>query len=151
MVTLENDLEKAKQSLSLKADFNLIDAFKIFDKYNLGELYRQDLENGLERLHVYFQRKDVDLFLKRYDLNHDNKLRFHEFTEALLTKDKLYADHLSHKKSNYLARRPEDAFTTLTRYELADTLKTMIRCEGYAEELRQNLSKRTYFTISGAF
>lgn len=33
MIFLEMDIEKSKQSLALKSDFNLYDAFRIFDKY----------------------------------------------------------------------------------------------------------------------
>ena len=34
LISIENQLESAKQSLSLKYDFNLFDAFRLFDKYN---------------------------------------------------------------------------------------------------------------------
>ena len=39
MVFLELDIEKSKQSLALKADFNLLDAFRLFDKFQIGELH----------------------------------------------------------------------------------------------------------------
>lgn len=33
LIDIELEGEKIKQSLSLKADFNIFDAFKIFDRY----------------------------------------------------------------------------------------------------------------------
>jgi hypothetical protein len=52
-IRIETDLENAKQSQSLKADFNLFDAFRLFDKHNIGYLYRSDLIEGLNRIGVY--------------------------------------------------------------------------------------------------
>ena len=46
LVFLETEQEKIKQSLALKADFNLYDAFKVFDKKNIGELTIIDIEYG---------------------------------------------------------------------------------------------------------
>lgn len=123
----------------MKSDFNLYDAFKIFDKYNLGELYKQDVEEGFNKLGVYAMRKEIDLFFKRYDSNNDHKLRYLEFSEAFTAKDSIYADHLLKKKSSYSADNPLDAFTYSTRIEFGDAIRCMLKCEGYAEEIRQNL------------
>jgi hypothetical protein len=34
LINIEMEIEKNKQTLSLKSDFNLFDAFRLFDKYN---------------------------------------------------------------------------------------------------------------------
>lgn len=36
MITNENDIEVAKQKLAEQGDFNLMDAFQMFDERNLG-------------------------------------------------------------------------------------------------------------------
>ena len=50
---IDSESEKAKQELSLKSDFNLFDAFRLFDKYTMGHIYANDLEDGLNKIGVY--------------------------------------------------------------------------------------------------
>ena len=96
-------------------------------------------------------KRELELLIKRYDTNNDYKLRYIEFVDALTPRDKIYADHLAGKKSNYLARDPEEAMSLRTKLEFGDTLKTMLKCEGYAEDLRAALGDRVNFSISAAF
>lgn len=53
MIFTETELEKQKQTLALKADFNLLDAFRLFDRSVAGEIYKYDLVEGFKRLGVY--------------------------------------------------------------------------------------------------
>ena len=96
-------------------------------------------------------KRELELLIKRYDTNNDYKLRYIEFVDALTPRDKIYADHLAGKKSNCLARDPEEAISLRTKLEFGDTLKTMLKCEGYAEDLRAALADRLNFSISAAF
>ena len=50
---IERDTEAAKIELALRPDFNLVDAFKIFDMKSLGGISKQDLMDGL-RLNLDF-------------------------------------------------------------------------------------------------
>ena len=52
-IRIEGDLETAKHNIALKHDFNLYDAFRLFDKYNLGYLTKYDLQDGLAKLGIY--------------------------------------------------------------------------------------------------
>jgi len=109
--------------LSLRSDFNLYDAFRLFDKNNNGYLYKFDLEDGLAKLRVYPSRTELNLFFKKYDRNQDGKLRFSEFSDAFTPKDKIYSESLNNKRSNYAALNPDDAFTLTTKFDYADTFK----------------------------
>lgn len=150
IISVELDIERVKQSLSLKADFNLYDLFKLFDKHQIGHIYKNEMEDGLNKLGVFPMRHELSLFFKKYDLNNNGKLRFGEFCKAFLPKDKIYADHLSNKHSNY-ARYPEDAFTSLTKLEIADAFRKHLRSENEVEEIRKRLQRRPLFNISEAF
>lgn len=82
---IERDIEAAKIDLALKADFNLVDAFKLFDIKSLGGIAKQDVMDGL-RLNLEFTEyrpDDVILFFKRYDrgLGH---ITFNGFGDAIL-------------------------------------------------------------------
>lgn len=46
---LEKDIEAAKIDLALKHDFNTIDAFRLFDRMNLGCITADDLMDGLRQ------------------------------------------------------------------------------------------------------
>jgi Ca2+-binding EF-hand superfamily protein len=83
MIFLEIDIEKAKQKLALKLDFNLFDAFRMFDKYSLGDITKLDFEEGLKKVGLYaISKKEIDLFFKRYDIDGDYKLKQNEFALA---------------------------------------------------------------------
>lgn len=86
-MTLELDLESLKQELSLLSDFNLLDAFKVFDFNSQGEIYRYDLEKGLNILGLYPARSEVETLFVRIDTNGDGRIRYLEFVDALNPKD----------------------------------------------------------------
>ena len=44
---LEKEIENAKINLAMRPDFNLFDAFKIFDQYNIGYFTHSDLKLSL--------------------------------------------------------------------------------------------------------
>ena len=44
---VERDIEAAKIDLALRPDFNLVDAFKMFDIKSLGGICKQDFMDGL--------------------------------------------------------------------------------------------------------
>jgi hypothetical protein len=87
-------------------------------------------------LGVFPLRHELSLFFKRYDRDSDLKLRFSEFCDAFLPKDKIYADHLNTKRANTEARRPEDAFSVDTKLELSEAFKKHLKCEGQNEDIR---------------
>jgi Ca2+-binding EF-hand superfamily protein len=47
-VFIERNIETIKIDLALKSDFNLSDAFRLFDVSGNGKMTQQDLSTGLE-------------------------------------------------------------------------------------------------------
>ena len=64
---LEKKIEKAKIQLSLKTDFNLIDAFRIFNESGNGSASIPDLQKGLSDLGLEVSNDELILFMKRFD------------------------------------------------------------------------------------
>ena len=61
-------LERAKIALAMRADFNLIDAFRVFDSEGKGWITGQQIVEGLHAgLRCYVQLQDVQLFLNVFD------------------------------------------------------------------------------------
>ena len=64
---LEKNIEKIKIQLSLKTDFNLIDAFRIFNESGTGSACIQDLIHGLKDLGLEVTNDEISLFMARFD------------------------------------------------------------------------------------
>ena len=75
-MTLEKELETAKIALVNRSDFNLEDAFRIFDTNSNRQLTHSELKYGLNDIGVFPSSADIDLYIKRYDSNHDGRLTF---------------------------------------------------------------------------
>lgn len=78
----ERDLEAAKINLAKRADFNLYDAFKIFDNISKGYITIADLREGLAAIGVFPSSSDMELYIKRYDKFNERKVRFSEFGDS---------------------------------------------------------------------
>lgn len=84
---LERKLERSKVDLSLRTDFNLIDAFRVFDQEGKGWVSATEIKEGLTHFNVFIQPEDISFFMKRYDKDEDGRLRYSEFCDAFLPTD----------------------------------------------------------------
>ena len=76
IISLDKDLEELKQTMSLKTDFNVIDAYKLFicnGEEKKGVSLRQ-LEETFGFFHMYPTREEMTLLMLHYDLDADGKL-----------------------------------------------------------------------------
>ena len=130
---IEKDLEKAKVNLALKPDFNIFDAFRIFDLNGNGYLTTSELRIGLQEIGVYASYDEVDLFFKRYDTNKNGRISFSEFASALIPTDPYYAAMVNRRSSNSVYLRkydPRDAcFQFSTRQDFKDLMRSHMRSE----------------------
>lgn len=64
---LETMVEQSKMALTLKDDFNMHDAFGLFDPGMKGSIEVTDIADGLSEIGVIPKNlRDVDLFVARY-------------------------------------------------------------------------------------
>jgi len=105
-IFLERELESAKIEAALKPDFNLLDAFKIFDTRGTGNISVQDIIMSLRDNIGFdnFTHDDVYLLFRRHDSNNDGKLNFTEFSNLLLPVSKEYAALLTDRPDFYMSR-----------------------------------------------
>lgn len=66
-MNLERELENAKISLTQTPDFNIFDAFRIFDMDSRGWISLTDLKIGLNEIGIYPDTEELKLFFQRYD------------------------------------------------------------------------------------
>jgi Ca2+-binding EF-hand superfamily protein len=149
----EQELETAKIALAQKHDFNLRDAFDIFDVPRYGQIDSYQLRSGLNAINVFPTSEEIDLFIQRYDKNGDRRLTFHEFQNAFLARDRYYSDMVTRRPSNYTPRpiRRDDCFLPNTAFEFQNMWRTHFRVESSGESLRQRLNSRPGFNCYEAF
>jgi hypothetical protein len=131
-IQIEKELENAKISLATRPDFNLYDAFRIFDVDAKGYVSYTDLKAGLSEIGVYPSFEELELFIKRYDTNHDNRLRFSEFSDAFTAQDAYYGGLVNKRISNDVRGRliaRDDCFYTDTKIEFRNVWRTHFRVE----------------------
>ena len=153
LCTQEQEIESAKVALAQKHDFNLRDAFDIFDVPRYGAIDSYQLRSGLNAINVFPTSEEIDLFIQRWDKNGDRRLTAHEFESAFLANDRYYADMVQRRPSNYTPRpiRRDDCFLPNTAFEFQNMWRTHFRVEGAAESLRQRLNGRPGFNSYEAF
>ena len=153
LCNLEQELETAKVNLAHKSDFNLYDAFNIFDQPRYGSISVHELQSGLNAIGVYPTYDECDLFITRYCKKGDRRLNFSEFSEAFLAHDSYYANMVNRRGSNYVPRviRRDDVFLPHTSFEFQSMWRTHIRVENANESLRQRLQSRPGFNMYEAF
>ena len=154
-IFLERELESAKIEAALKNDFNLLDAFKIFDSRGTGNISVQDIINSLREIlgFTQFTHDDVYLLFRRHDKNQDGKLNFTEFSNVVLPISKEYAALLTDRPDFYMSRQLpiSQFFNADTRAEFRNLWASLFKCERACEVLRASLRQRPYFNLKQAF
>jgi len=69
IVYIEREIESAKIDLALMTDFNIGDAFRMFDVNNFGEVSKQNLTGGLKINLGFtdFHADDINRFFNKID------------------------------------------------------------------------------------
>jgi Ca2+-binding EF-hand superfamily protein len=99
-ISLEKEIENAKISLVQRPDFNLFDAFRIFDIDAKGYINFIDLKEGLNAIGIFPATEELDLYIKRYDKNSDKRIRFSEFSDSFTPLDGYYGSLVNRRTSN---------------------------------------------------
>ena len=74
VISTETEIEQLKRDLALMSDFNLEDAFRIFERREQGYLNDLDIKYGLNFLEIFPQVDDITLVLKRFSSRQDQLL-----------------------------------------------------------------------------
>lgn len=119
IIFLERELESSKIDLALKSDFNLMDAFRLFDSRGYNFLSAEDLVHGLHNAldFTQFSQDDIYLLLRRADRLGRGRIDFHEFGEVFLPHSQEYAALVTDRPDYYIRRGCDVAhfFTCETR------------------------------------
>jgi Ca2+-binding EF-hand superfamily protein len=84
LMDVESNIENAKADLTNNPDFNVEDAFKLFDKNDKAHITEEDLKNGLNSLGLNPTDQDVKLLMKRFDLQKSGKINYADFFDMIV-------------------------------------------------------------------
>jgi len=152
-IQIEKELEVAKQDLSLRPDFNLLDFFRTFDVDGRGSISSGELSEGMKRYGIFANKEELYLLLRRFDKDNDGKLKFSDFTEAFTCKQQEYANLLNNRTpiNADLSLDIDQAFSEETKKSISRVLRMHLDNEGTTESLRQRLARRYNFNVHEAF
>ena len=151
-IKISREIERKKNELALKHDFNLIDAFRMFDKNDLGMITINDLEITLGFFAFYAPSDELYLLLKHFSHFQNSRLHFSDFSEMFSSSQEEYARILRNRPSiNAEGADRLMVFTRETQSLFFDTFRLLLNAESLAERVRQRLSRLPQFNIHQAF
>ena len=74
IISLEREIELAKQNLALRTDYNVFDTFRLFDKKGKGMISIAEIQQAFNELKIFPNKAELYLFIKRLDKDSDGKL-----------------------------------------------------------------------------
>ena len=119
MVQVEGSLEKKRRALALRSDFNIADAFKLFNsvKQNKKGIDCDDLAKILkDQLSLSFTKDEIFILFYCLDRDGDGFLNYQELSTAFTPKQHEYALLVESRKPFYgQFTSPKDYFKGETR------------------------------------
>lgn len=76
IVFLEREIERLKQDLALRPDFNLLDFFALFDGEEKGYLTNSEIKDMFKNIGCLMTKEQVLLILERYDRKKLGKIKY---------------------------------------------------------------------------
>lgn len=150
-IRLEKDLERQKIEITLREDYNLIDAFGLLDAQGKGYISPVEMRESLSELGLRCNIDEVHLVFEKFNTLGDGMLKYSEFSEAMMPQDQHYARLLGTKKLQFITKSGRCPFEqgTLQKYLLMWDM--IIQNEKAADSVRHRLFKRERFDMRSAF
>jgi Ca2+-binding EF-hand superfamily protein len=151
-ISLDRELESIRQELSLRADFTLMDAFKMIDESGKGYIASYDIEGILNYLSIPLYPDNVYLLIKHYDRDQDGKITFSDLCEMFTPRQREYSSLLNARfPANVSSTKRRKVFSIETQDKFSIALKLHLDIEGVSELIRQRLSSRPWFNTFDLF
>lgn len=110
---LDNRLDEVKVNLARSEDFNLQDAFRVFDDEGKGWVTSASMLAALTKLNIAATTEDLYNFMKRYDKLDSGRLKYSDFCDAFIPLDPVNANRLCRRQGrNLIAPNIDDIFSS---------------------------------------
>mmetsp|Transcript_31612 Transcript_31612/g.28759 ORF Transcript_31612/g.28759 Transcript_31612/m.28759 type:complete len:573 (-) Transcript_31612:843-2561(-) len=149
---VDRDLQTQLNELALRTDFNLLDAFRFFDKDGKGSVTKTEFKLGCNEFGLFPTYDEIYLVMRKYGNEHDQLMRYNDFATMLTPKDPECALHLEKKVPSYADQSELSLiFNSTTRFKVKQALNSIINNENASEDIRLRLNKRQFFSVYEAF
>ena len=130
LIKSEREIEFAKRDLMRQSDFNAEDAFRLFETNDKGFLDKDDIKEGLNLLCIFPTDKELNLLMKRFDLQKNGFLNYGDFFDMVVPFEKNYRQRIENRppRSCCPCRSPE-IFSNKTIYYLKNLFNLLINSE----------------------
>ena len=165
LMSIESQIEKIKIDLALSPDFNVEDAFRLFELDGRGYLDKEDLKCGLNLIGVCPTDHELRLLMNRFDLQKQGGINYADFFDIVVPFEKEYRNLVEERMPNSCcACRSPDVFSFKTISTLRELFNYIIDSENQINNFRRTIGtlriklrdifglldylKRGYFTNS---
>ena len=141
LIDIESRIEEAKINLVMRSDFNVEDAFRIFENPENGNIYFSDLQKGLKQLGIISSLKEVKLLMRRVDIKNKGYIDYSDFFDLLVPYQKKYRDNVERRiPSSFIPSYNKcDIFLLSTKIYLINLFRLIISCEDQLNIIRENI------------
>jgi Ca2+-binding protein (EF-Hand superfamily) len=146
----ERQVEVLRQVLCEQKDFEPYAAFKRIDRDRKGYIDAMDVAKFLSDNGIYHTEMHCGAFIRRYDLDKDEKLTYHEFLHAVLSRDNSELRSAAVQRPNYTVG-PNETLPYEVEYALSKVIDKEITFYLNLDYQKINLIKRYDFNALDAF
>jgi Ca2+-binding EF-hand superfamily protein len=153
LMDIELKIENLKIELAIRADFNIEDAFRLFEHTNPNFITEPDLKKGLNILGIYPKSEEILLLMNKYSLSGQNVLNFSDLFDMLTPFTREYRSEIEHRKASPYSTKFNKAniFLTTTKICIVNLFKFIIGAENLIEKERKKINKIFNINIQTAF
>ena len=141
LIEIESKIEEAKINLLMRSDFNVEDAFRIFENPENETISFQDLQKGLKQLGIFASLKELKLLMRRADIKNRGYINYGDFFDLLVPFQKIYRDNAERRiPSSFMpSYNKSEIFLYSTKIYLTNLFRLIISCEDQLNIFRENL------------
>jgi Ca2+-binding EF-hand superfamily protein len=136
LMKVESQIEETKNNLGKNPDFNCEDAFRLFESNNKGYLELIDIKNGLNSLGINPTEQELNLLMKRFDLQKNKFINYADFFDMVVPFEKNLRQEIENRQPNLGS--PE-AFNEKTFNDLKGLFELIIKTESDINNDRKTL------------
>ena len=134
LMQVESQIEDAKIILGKNPDFNCEDAFRLFESNEKGYLEKYDIKNGLNSIGVNPSEQELNILMKRFDLQKYNFINYADFFDMVVPFEKNLRQEVESRQ-----QKSPDNFSEKTINDLKNVFKLIIQAENDINNDRKNL------------
>ena len=138
LMDVESNIEDVKTDLAYNPDFNVEDAFRLFDKDDKGFITEEDFKNGLNLIGLNPTDQEIRLLLKRFDLQKNGNINYADFFDIVVPFEKDHRNRVENRMPNSCCPcRSPDVFCDRTLDGLGNLFNLIIKSEKEINNMRK--------------